>query len=165
MDALPQLCVWTPVIKEPFTEVINGGCSESCFGGSSHSWLWVIFVSWPAAPVETQASTLPWPINREVCQSAEFPWFGPGGKHPHIEYWAPVEDMTERQGDQRVRENSQEPEDHKLDLCEEPMWLSRADPWSAYASLDIVFLYEIIAFSLYVFNCFIVCMWSSLLCS
>lgn len=120
MDALIQLL---PVIKEPFPEIINGGRSDSCSLDSGHSWLWVIFSLMTGCSAETEASTLPWPINREVCQSEEFLRFGPtSGKH------------LERE----------EPEGHELEPREEPMWPSR--PKSLTRVLLIVLLLDAVVF-------------------
>lgn len=58
-----------PVIKEPITKIMAW---VNHAYGSSPSWLRIIFVSWPAAPWKQKHFTLPWPINREVCQSDEF---------------------------------------------------------------------------------------------
>lgn len=121
-----SLCMCIPVIKEPFTKIIGSGWSESCIGGSSHSWLWVIFVSWPAALWKQRPpltlTNKPWSVS--ICWIS-LVW-STGGKHPYTEYCTPVEDMTEWQDGQRVSEKSQEPEGHKFDPCEEAMWLSRA---------------------------------------
>lgn len=126
MDALIQLL---PVIKEPFPEIINGGRSDSCSLDSGHSWLWVIFSLMTGCSAETEASTLPWPINREVCQSEEFLRFGPtSGKHPERE----------------------EPEGHELEPREEPMWPSR--PKSLTRVLLIVLLLDVVFFFFLLLN-------------
>ncbi len=122
-----SVCVCIPVTKEPFAEIINGSESESCSGGSSHSWLWVIFISWPAAlwkhkpPLYLDQQTM------KCVNWRNFSGLVHRGKHSNPECCALVEDTAERQGDWRVRENSQEPEGHKADSCEEPMWLSRRE--------------------------------------